>query len=162
MVSRRRRGPNDLASGGGPARRGLEIDPSRWTWADYGTWSRHYAHCDNGESASTLDWFITHKLAREWRSLPQLAELFASAPALADFVLSHVGDDASMRDLVQLRRNAQRDCPQRFTELCRELVAAPLATIARHCKPSSSAPFSKRRRALPATTCEKHPRCSPR
>jgi hypothetical protein len=92
------------------------------TWASIGAIAKSFGHCNDGEIAEGISEAIVRLLVDHWDTLPALEKMIARAPALKNFVLSHIDATLDTDDLKQVEKLARWKCPARSMQLCVELA----------------------------------------
>lgn len=83
-----------------------------------------YGHCDDGAIAEGFSESVGSLLAEHWGAIGDLASIIQADPKFQTFVIRHINQSISTKDLKAISINAEERCPMNLKRLCRDIQAA--------------------------------------
>ena len=99
------------------------------TWHDLSTWQKRFGRHDHGYIAEGISDFVVQKLAKDWGSLPELADQLERNPMLLPLVIRHIDATTSWDDLKQIVAFASANHNARFQVLCEQIGTEATAAL---------------------------------
>ncbi len=79
---------------------------------------------DDGHIAEGISDFVVQRLAKRWRTFPELAAMAEADTAFGSWVVLHIDATTDWDDLARIERHAGRRGPTRFAAFRRRVLAA--------------------------------------
>lgn len=90
---------------------------------------KKFGHCDNGAVAEGYDDVIVRLLVSDWSHFDALARFAGEGKAFEQFVLRHIDELASQKDLNAIANNAKSLCPPGQGALCKRIEASVASVL---------------------------------
>ena len=88
------------------------------SWKKVDAARMQFGHCDDGSIAEGNSEAVARLLVDQWNTLPALAGLIKTHPALKRFVLRHIDSTLNTDDLKKIEALASSSCQKDLLELC--------------------------------------------
>lgn len=100
------------------------------TWNGVADWYRHYAACDDGETADGVDDKVAKLFGRRWDEFMHFAPTLRKNPGLKRFLLRHIDVvGMSAGQARALATVARTKCTPSNVDLCRDIAKEADATV---------------------------------
>lgn len=99
------------------------------TWNAFASWYRHYAICDDGDTAESMDGVTAALLDNSWTELMHDGSAFRRSAGLQKFLVRHINAVGLTRDAaLALKHRAEAHCSQPNAALCKAVEQAAQET----------------------------------
>lgn len=100
------------------------------TWNAFASWYRHYAICDDGGTAESMDDTTARLLDKEWADLMRIGSTFRQNAGLEKFLIRHINAVGLTREAAAaLGQRAKSQCSTPNVGLCRAIEQAAQETV---------------------------------
>jgi hypothetical protein len=91
------------------------------SWKNLYRWYQQYRQCDDGGIAEGYSEAVARTLVDHWDTLADLEQISKRDVRFRGFVLRHVDETLTDKDLKTISTHAGQRCPDGLTDLCRDL-----------------------------------------